>query len=42
LTRRGAISLRITGLRGVGKTVLLKEYDRMARHRDWVVIPGTT
>lgn len=31
-------NLRITGLRGVGKTVLLKEYDRIARHHDWVVI----
>lgn len=31
-------NLRVTGLRGVGKTVLLKEYDRIARHQDWVVI----
>jgi len=31
-------NLRITGLRGVGKTVLMKEYDRMARRHDWVVI----
>lgn len=31
-------NLRITGLRGVGKTVLLKEYERMARRHDWVVV----
>lgn len=31
-------NLRVTGLRGVGKTVLLKEYERIARRRDWVVI----
>jgi hypothetical protein len=31
-------NLRITGLRGVGKTVLLKEYERIAKGRDWVVI----
>lgn len=31
-------NLRITGLRGVGKTVLLKEYERIARRRDWVVV----
>jgi hypothetical protein len=31
-------NLRITGLRGVGKTVLLKEYERIARRREWVVI----
>ncbi len=31
-------NLRITGLRGVGKTVLMKEYDRIARRHDWVVI----
>ncbi len=31
-------NLRITGLRGVGKTVLMKEYDRIARRNDWVVI----
>ena len=28
----------MTGLRGVGKTVLLKEYRRTAREHDWVVI----
>jgi len=31
-------NLRVTGLRGVGKTVLLKEYQRIARERDWVVV----
>jgi hypothetical protein len=31
-------NLRVTGLRGVGKTVLLKEYERIARRSDWVVI----
>ncbi len=31
-------NLRITGLRGVGKTVLLKEYERIARRHEWVVI----
>jgi AAA ATPase domain len=31
-------NVRITGLRGVGKTVLLKEYERIARRRDWVVV----
>ncbi len=34
-------NLRITGLRGVGKTVLLKEFERIARadrSRRWVVI----
>jgi hypothetical protein len=31
-------NLRITGLRGVGKTVLLKEYERIAKRDDWVVI----
>ncbi|HEV3322241.1 MAG TPA: ATP-binding protein [Solirubrobacteraceae bacterium] len=31
-------NLRITGLRGVGKTVLLKEYERLAKRRDWVVV----
>jgi hypothetical protein len=31
-------NLRVTGLRGVGKTVLLKEYQRIARNRDWVVV----
>jgi predicted AAA+ superfamily ATPase len=31
-------NLRITGLRGVGKTVLLKEYERIARREQWVVV----
>lgn len=31
-------NLRITGLRGVGKTVLLKEYERIAKRHDWVVL----
>jgi hypothetical protein len=31
-------NLRITGLRGVGKTVLLKEYERIAKRSDWVVM----
>ena len=31
-------NLRVTGLRGVGKTVLLKEYERIARGHDWVVV----
>ncbi|MGH2835020.1 MAG: AAA family ATPase, partial [Solirubrobacteraceae bacterium] len=31
-------NLRITGLRGVGKTVLLKEYGRIAKRNDWVVV----
>lgn len=31
-------NLRVTGLRGVGKTVLLKEYRKLARENDWVVI----
>jgi len=31
-------NVRLTGLRGVGKTVLLKEYRRLALKRDWVVI----
>jgi hypothetical protein len=31
-------NLRVTGLRGVGKTVLLKEYERIARRNEWVVI----
>ncbi|HEY5342672.1 MAG TPA: ATP-binding protein, partial [Solirubrobacteraceae bacterium] len=31
-------NLRVTGLRGVGKTVLLKEYERIARRHDWVVV----
>jgi hypothetical protein len=31
-------NLRISGLRGVGKTVLLKEYERIARRHKWVVV----
>jgi hypothetical protein len=31
-------NLRVTGLRGVGKTVLLKEYRKLAREKDWLVI----
>jgi hypothetical protein len=31
-------NVRITGLRGVGKTVLLKEYRRAARAKDWIVV----
>lgn len=31
-------NLRITGLRGVGKTVLLKEFERLAKHAGWVVV----
>ncbi len=31
-------NLRVTGLRGVGKTVLMKEYARIARQHDWVVV----
>lgn len=31
-------NLRVTGLRGVGKTVLLKEYEHIAKERDWVVV----
>jgi hypothetical protein len=31
-------NLRVTGLRGVGKTVLLKEYERIARRHEWVVL----
>jgi AAA ATPase domain len=31
-------NLRITGLRGVGKTVLLKEFERMAKRESWVVV----
>jgi len=28
-------NLRLTGLRGVGKTVLLGEFERLAREDDW-------
>lgn len=31
-------NVRVTGLRGVGKTVLIKEYRKAARARDWIVI----
>jgi hypothetical protein len=31
-------NVRVTGLRGVGKTVLLKEYRKLARADDWIVI----
>lgn len=31
-------NIRLSGLRGVGKTVLLKEYRAAARERDWLVI----
>lgn len=31
-------NLRITGLRGVGKTVLLKEFERLAKRDGWVVV----
>ena len=31
-------NIRLSGLRGVGKTVLLKEYRDAARERDWVVV----
>ena len=31
-------NLRITGLRGVGKSVLLKEFERLARDGNWAVV----
>ena len=31
-------NLRITGLRGVGKTVLLKEFERSAKYAGWIVV----
>jgi DNA replication protein DnaC len=31
-------NVRLSGLRGVGKTVLLKEYRAEASERDWVVV----
>jgi hypothetical protein len=31
-------NLRMTGLRGVGKTVLLKEFERISRHQGWAVV----
>jgi AAA ATPase domain len=31
-------NVRLSGLRGVGKTVLLKEYQAAARERDWVIV----
>lgn len=33
---RSAKSLMLTGLRGVGKTVLLREFGSIARSRGWV------
>jgi hypothetical protein len=41
-TLRGApeipACIRMTGLRGVGKTVLLKEFQRRAEHNSWAVL----
>jgi hypothetical protein len=31
-------NVRVTGLRGVGKTVLIKEYRKASRAREWIVI----
>lgn len=31
-------NVRLTGLRGVGKSVLLKEYERLARENGWAVM----
>lgn len=31
-------NIRVSGLRGVGKTVLLKEYRKIAREVDWIVV----
>jgi AAA ATPase domain len=31
-------NVRVTGLRGVGKTVLIKEYRKAARARGWIVV----
>jgi len=31
-------NLRMTGLRGVGKTVLLKEFERVSRREGWAVV----
>lgn len=31
-------SMLITGLRGVGKTVLLREFEERARRRDWAIV----
>jgi hypothetical protein len=31
-------NVRVTGLRGVGKTVLIKEYRKAARARGWIVL----
>lgn len=31
-------NLRVTVLRGVGKTVLLKEFERISRHQGWAVV----
>lgn len=35
---RSEQSMLITGLRGVGKTVLLGEFERRAQNRDWVTV----
>ena len=34
--RRSAKSQLLTGLRGVGKTVLLREFGHVARHHNWI------
>ena len=31
-------SLLVTGLRGVGKTVLLGAFERLAQERDWAIV----
>src|SRR4051812_45259880 len=31
-------SLLLTGLRGVGKTVLLSQFERIAKEADWVTV----
>ncbi len=36
---RSAKSVILTGLRGVGKTVLLREFRRLGQERDWVCQP---
>jgi len=38
LNGRSEQSMIVTGLRGVGKTVLLEQFRKMADERDWVVI----
>jgi len=35
---RSAKSVVLHGLRGEGRTVLLGEFDRMARERDWITV----